>query len=352
MAENRKSALFLMGLLSMVFAEVFSGSFPTWFLDPFGLTATLTLYWSHTLFFLAIGSRLHRMSVPHLYLWGTFFGLYESWVTKVLWAGFPGSTPIFDAVVGVAIVETLVLVLFWHPIFSFVLPVLVFEILSRARDPTAPLLPGHERWLVASRRNKVIAVIFMIWGGANIANGVHLDVVTALVGGTGSVLLVALVYRLAVRGGKTFSIRTVVLGDRGLKATAAYILIYYVVTFPLLRPEGIPGPEGFVAVLLLYLIFAVIMARTPTDDRLTTSASNAKLLDVEYVGKMMALFIVVSVIMCFLPEIDVILVLTGILSLIVVGPITLFLGLRSVFRISGGTQVSAESTIAIRGEET
>ena len=68
--------------------------------------------------------------------------------------------------------------------------------------------------------------------------------------------------------------------------------------------------------------------------------------------EMMALFIVVSVIMCFLPEIDVILVLTGILSLIVVGPITLFLGLWSVFRISGGTQVSAESTIAIRGEET
>ncbi|MHA1247105.1 MAG: hypothetical protein ACTSPE_07240 [Candidatus Thorarchaeota archaeon] len=337
MAENRKSALLLMGLLSIVFAEVFSGSSPTWFLDPFGLTLTLTLYWSHTLFFLAIASRLHRTSVPHLYLWGTFFGLYESWVTKVLWAGFMGSTPIFDAVLGVAIVETLVLVLFWHPVFSFVIPVLVFELLSRARDPDAPILPGHEKWLESSRRNKIIAVVLMVCGGANLASGVGNDVVTALVGGGGSILLVALAYRLATRGGKTFSIRTVTLGNRGLKASAAYILIYYAVTFPLLRPEGIPGPFGIITVLLLYALFAVIMSQTRTDESIDSVPVQNELFDMTWLRRMMLLFIVTAVVMCLVPSIDGLLVLTGILSMVFVGPIMLHLALRSLFRMSDET---------------
>ena len=58
-------------------------------------------------------------------------GFYEAVITKVLWAGYMDATgPGFGTVLGVALVEFLVLVFFWHPIFSFILPILTYEVIT------------------------------------------------------------------------------------------------------------------------------------------------------------------------------------------------------------------------------
>jgi len=81
----------------------------------------------HLLFFLNIALRTKRTSVGHLYLFGIFIALYESWITKVLWTGYPGSEgPLMGTVFGVASLEFSVLVFFCIPI-AFVLPILMFE---------------------------------------------------------------------------------------------------------------------------------------------------------------------------------------------------------------------------------
>jgi hypothetical protein len=81
-------AALLLGTLSMLFAEVFSGASRMWFLDVGAWILAFPLYLGHALFFLWIALNTGRIKVEQLYLFGVLFGLYESWITKVLWAGY------------------------------------------------------------------------------------------------------------------------------------------------------------------------------------------------------------------------------------------------------------------------
>ncbi len=61
-----------------------------------------------------------------MFLAGALFGMYEAYATGVLWAGWGDPPPILLSEVGV--IETLVLVLFWHPVFAFIIPVILGEV--------------------------------------------------------------------------------------------------------------------------------------------------------------------------------------------------------------------------------
>ena len=146
-------SILLLGTLSMLFAEVFSGASQAWFLDPFGILLTFGLYLSHCLLLLWIALRVHKTTLRQLYWLGMVFGLYEAVITKVLWAGYmDASGPGFGTVLGVGFIEFPVLVLFWHPIFSFILPILSYEIIS------GETLVSHQKVL---QRNKIKS--FLIW---------------------------------------------------------------------------------------------------------------------------------------------------------------------------------------------
>ncbi len=114
-------SILLLGALSMLFAEVFSGASTLWFFDPWGLLLTYPLYLGHAIFLLNVAFLWKKTSPRHLYFFGMLFGLYEALITKVLWFGYPASTgPMVGYFFGVAWGEFLTLVLFYHPIMSFV----------------------------------------------------------------------------------------------------------------------------------------------------------------------------------------------------------------------------------------
>ena len=77
------------GCLSTFFAEVLSGSAPLWFIEPWGIILILPLYMFHLIFLLNMAMRAKRTSIHQLYLWGVIFALYESWITKLSWFGYP-----------------------------------------------------------------------------------------------------------------------------------------------------------------------------------------------------------------------------------------------------------------------
>jgi hypothetical protein len=157
----------LLGILSIVFAEVFSGSSPLWFLDPFTIILAFFLYLGHILYLLNLALKYSRTSMTHLYLWGIIFGLYESWITKVVWAGYmeePG--PAWGTFLGFAVVEFMIIGLFWHAIFSFVFPLLVYEIIviSTSTASEVTLLNNHSRFLLKTRKNTVLFYLLFIVG--------------------------------------------------------------------------------------------------------------------------------------------------------------------------------------------
>lgn len=119
--------LFLLSITSVFFAEVLSGSskFPLY--DVWGILVVLPLYGLHTIILLYIIYKFvgnQKILFSTMYFAGVLFGLYEAYLTKVLFVGLNDDSYI---VLGIALLEFIVLVFFWHPIMSFIIPALVFE---------------------------------------------------------------------------------------------------------------------------------------------------------------------------------------------------------------------------------
>ena len=127
-----RSRLFI-GLIAFTCTEIFAGSsagprlYTAW-----TFLVTFWLYFAHLFFFASLAYYTQRTSLRSLYLWGCLFGLYESWVTKVIWFGYPGEIALdypegcsMGGIYGFCINESLGMVFFWHPIFGFLFPITI-----------------------------------------------------------------------------------------------------------------------------------------------------------------------------------------------------------------------------------
>jgi hypothetical protein len=240
----------LLGLTSTAFAEVL---FPTTAFDPTTIALfAVPIYLLHSVVLAGVVYGADRVSYPALYLAGVLLGLYESYVTKVVWAPV-GDRP-FVVVGGVHTFETAGLVLFWHPIVAFVLPVTVVETVATAsRRSLRPPLAGH-------RFARPLAVatagyLLLFQGALGGPFRALLGNVIAL-----GVLLAALVaWRRA--DGHTHDMRALLPGGRTLRVLAACLVGSYLLLGAVIRPGELPTrPIPHVPILALYLGAGVLLA--------------------------------------------------------------------------------------------
>ena len=114
------------GLFVLICAEVFSGALlqiGLW--NPWTLLVTYWLYFAHFFFFTTLAVRTGRTSVWSLYLWGILFGLYESWITKVIWAGYSADGKFALGRIGPYGFSEISMVFIYHPVMSFLIPLAV-----------------------------------------------------------------------------------------------------------------------------------------------------------------------------------------------------------------------------------
>ncbi len=115
----------ILGVLSTFFAEVISGNEPIVFFQSFGWTGVFPIYALHTLLLVYLAFKLLPVtgwiSIRTIYLISTLFGMYEAYMTKVLWN--PPWNAMSFRIGGVSFFEVLMLVFFWHAIMSFLVPV-------------------------------------------------------------------------------------------------------------------------------------------------------------------------------------------------------------------------------------
>jgi hypothetical protein len=239
-------SILLLGVLSMLFAEVFSGASTLWFLDPWGLLLTLPLYLGHALFFFNLALLWEKTSPRQLYFFGMMFGLYEALITKVLWYGYPGSTgPMVGSFFGVAWGEFLTLVLFWHPVMSFLVPVLVYELLSK------DVLPGHERLLQKNGKTLVAVLVLIVMAASFQSNGAKYEVLRSAGSMVGTMLIIVLLHHLS----KGKDLRSLALGRRGMIALVAYLVALYGFTTAFIFPNRLPTTVlPYVLIFLWYLV--------------------------------------------------------------------------------------------------
>ena len=140
----------ILAAFSTFFAEVFSGSDMFPFFNAWGILVVVPLYGLHIILLASLVYRTDKPRFSSLVYAGMLFGLYEAYLTKVLWAP-PWGNPVIIA--GFAPVETLVLVFWWHAWFSFIIPLLVAEKLLTGSTSLGHSLPGR------------IGSFFNSWGG-------------------------------------------------------------------------------------------------------------------------------------------------------------------------------------------
>lgn len=311
----------LLGVLSMFFAEVFSGASQAWFFSIWGLFITFPLYLAHTVFLFWIAFRTKRTSLAQLYLFGVIFALYESWITKVLWVGYFNSQgPGFGTFLGLGVLEFPVLVFFWHPIMSFILPILVFQILTKKS------VVSHKFIFRKSKTRSVLIVLFLILVSTFIVQGNKASMFSVSLSLLGSILIVFLLYLLS----RFASLNDININKKWFIGIGVYLCLLYLVTFFFLLPERIPHKLlPYLSILFFYVLaVSVLIFSKPSKEKFV------KLSNKEYTIKDLIVFGIVVMIaanlFCLIPKISGIVLILTYFLLVLIG---LFLFVYSLCKI-------------------
>jgi hypothetical protein len=264
-------AWLILGTLSVYFAEIASGSSPFAFFGAWGLYAVLPLYALHVVFLAFAAVRPgRRVRLTVLFCAGAVFGLYEAYITKVIWDPTWGDRGL--AVGGVFLSQTAMLVLYWHPFMAFLVPLLAGELLLSSSSEVLDALPGPVRralrapWLFAAA---VLTAAFVgVSKAANSPTPGH-ALLSVLAGAAVPALLV-LLWKVLPGGTRRagLALRDLLPDRRQGVVIGVLLAAYYVVTGVLIRPASLPRSiVPHLSVAALYAVFgglAVAIAfRTP-----------------------------------------------------------------------------------------
>ena len=241
-SSTRSNVVFprlLIGLIVLICAEVFSGaSIQAGLWHPWTWVVTYWLYFAHFFFFTTLAVRTGRTSLWSLYLWGVLFGLYESWITKVIWYGYSGDGTFAMGSIGPYGYSEISMAFLFHPVAAFILPLAVACALCPALRRLFPDLD----WFTGPARPARLVRIYMILsfstvmamnsgGPANLA----MNLAVVLVG----LLVLGRLSRSALSSSNARPI--VVFGRWGFVGLYAYLALLYGVTYVFLKPEGLPS---------------------------------------------------------------------------------------------------------------
>lgn len=249
---SRSSVVFarlLVGLIILICAEVFSGaSIQMGLWHPWTLVVTYWLYFAHFFFFTTLAVRTGRTSLGSLYLWGVLFGLYEFWITKVIWHGYGGDGEFAMGAIGPYGYSEISMAFIFHPVASFILPLAVTCLLCpplRCHFPDLAWFTGKSKSVRVARVYLVISLACVL--AMNSGGPVNLALNLAF-----AIVLLLVLSRLARPALESSDgIRIVVFGRRGFVGLCMYLMLLYGVTYPLLRPDGLPS----VALQLFTFVF-------------------------------------------------------------------------------------------------
>lgn len=238
---------FILGSFSVFFAEVVSGSYIFPYFTPWGLLVVMPLYTLHILVLSYVAFSRGRPVFYSLFIAGALFGMYEAYITKVLWIPTWGA-PIIS-VGGIALLESVVLVLFWHPFMSFIIPLYAAEnLLTISRD--ASFLPDRFRKFVNFKNSLLfLALLAGLLQSANIPSPAH----SLLSGLSTTGWLILLVYIWKTRtNGEGYTMLQLLPSQKEFRVLFALLTSFYLITGVFIRPKALPG---FFPQLLIWLIY-------------------------------------------------------------------------------------------------
>lgn len=244
----------LIGVYVLICAEVFSGaSLQIGIWHPWTLLMTYWLYFAHFFFLTTLAVRTRRTSIWSLYLWGVLFGLYESWITKVIWSGYSGDGKFALGRIGPYGCSEIGMVFIYHPVMSFLIPLAV----ACVRWPSLRRLFPDLAWFTGRTRGAQILRAFLVLSaapviGMNCGGPLNLTLNAAVI-----IALLLVLSRLARASYDVADGRPIVdFGPKGFVYLCVYLVLLYGVTYRYLRFEALPSV--FVQ-LLTFVFYAIVI---------------------------------------------------------------------------------------------
>jgi hypothetical protein len=250
----------ILAAFSTFFAEVFSGSDMFPFFSVWGIVVVVPLYGLHTILLAHLVYRVDKPRFPSLVYAGMIFGLYEAYLTKVLWAP-PWGNPVIVA--EFAPIETLVLVTWWHCWFSFIIPLLVAEKLLTGSTSLGASLPGK------------LGKFLNSWGGLAAVmafGGVFQSINSPSVGqsllsglSTTGVLVGLVFLWKRITQGYSYPMKDLLPDQKQFKWLLIPVGLMYLVMGILIRPDAFPGWIGHMVIWILYGISFYLFNKSQKD---------------------------------------------------------------------------------------
>jgi hypothetical protein len=249
------SARLLIGMIVFICAEIFSGaSLRAGLWNPFTILVTYWLYFAHFFFFTTLALRTGRTSLASLYLWGVLFGLYESWITKVIWSGYGGDGQVAMGHIGPYGFSEISMVFFYHPVVSFILPLAIACLLC---PPLRRLFPELSWFTGKSRGARILkaylVLVFAAVMGMNSGGAVNLALNLAV-----AIFLLFALMRLARPALAAADGRPIVAFGRGsFLALSVYLVFLYGISYFAIRPGDLPSAA---VQLFTFVFYALAIA--------------------------------------------------------------------------------------------
>ncbi len=242
----------ILGAFSVFFAEVVSGSYIFPYFTLWGIIVVCPLYTLHLLVLSYIVFSFGKPTLHTLFLAGALFGMYEAYMTKVLWDPTWGDAAF--SLAGIAVLETILLVLFWHPFMAFILPLFVGESLLTSSREIINESPNRIKRIFKSKKKSyilfvVLALLCGIFQSANSPSPKH----SLLSGFSTTAVLMLLIYLWRNKTkGKEYDIKALLPNKKEFLVLAILLLIQYLFLGFVLRPEVLPGLLAQFIVWLMY----------------------------------------------------------------------------------------------------
>jgi hypothetical protein len=206
--------------------------------SPWTILLTYWLYFAHFFFFTTLAVRTGRTSLSALYLWGVLFGLYESWITKVVWHGYGGDSKLAMGHIGPYGFSEISMVFIFHPVMSFILPLAVTCLLCpplRRQFPELAWFTGRSK----GARAVQVYLVFCFPPVMAINSGGPINLVLNL---AAAIIVLLVLLRRAWPALASSDGRAIVVFDRkGFAGLCVYLALLYGVTYFGIRPEGRPS---------------------------------------------------------------------------------------------------------------
>ena len=286
-------ARLLIGWIVLICAEFFSGaSLRMGLWHPWTLIVTYWLYFSHFFLFTTLAVRTRRTSLSSLYLWGVLYGLYESWVTKVIWHGYSGDGKFVLGSIGPFGFSEISMVFLFHPIMSFLMPLAVACLLWPSLRSLFPDLASFTGESLSARLIRFY-IIFSFVPIIVMNSGGPLNLVANL---TAAMTVLFILARLAR---PTFVMpnadRVVVFSRTGLIGLCVYLGFLYGVTYFGLRPEGLPSVSVQLFTIVFYAIIIAGLWRHTEAELQETNASQTSAGELKTILRSFAVLLLLAI---------------------------------------------------------